>query len=78
MRTGVTPLGLPTTVWIELMELFAESDLLLLPVVDDAVATLSRGRRGEAVLTPFGDFYLRRPHEPKSVILSRAGAGGRR
>ncbi len=76
MRTGVTPLG-PDDGLDRAMELFAESDLLALPVVDDA-----QGKRVVGVVKRHdvaGD-YLRRLHEPKSVILTRAAqaAGGKK
>ena len=68
MRTSVTPLG-PDDGLDRAMELFAESDLLALPVVDEA-----QGKRVVGVVKRHdvaGD-YLRRLHEPKSAILTRA------
>jgi len=68
MRTDVTPLG-PDDGLDRAMELFAESDLLALPVVDEA-----QGKRVVGVVKRHdvaGD-YLRRLHEPKSAILTRA------
>jgi CBS domain-containing protein len=50
------------------MELFAESDLLALPVVDVATRRVVGVVKRHDVA---GD-YLRRLHEPKSVILRAA------
>ncbi len=65
MRTDVTPLG-PDDGLDRAMELFAESDLLALPVVDGV-----QGKRVVGVVKRHdvaGD-YLRRLHEPKSRHL---------
>ena len=73
MRTDVTPLG-PDDGLDRAMELFAESDLLALPVVDEA-----QGKRVVGVVKRHdvaGD-YLRRLHEPKSAILTRAAQAKR-
>jgi CIC family chloride channel protein len=73
MRTDVTPLG-PDDGLDRAMELFAESDLLALPVVDGV-----QGKRVVGVVKRHdvaGD-YLRRLHEPKSAILTRAAQAKR-
>jgi len=73
MRTDVTPLR-PDDGLDRAMELFAESDLLALPVVDEA-----QGKRVVGVVKRHdvaGD-YLRRLHEPKSAILTRAAQAKR-
>ncbi len=67
MRTDVAPLG-PEDGLDRAMELFAENDLLALPVVDKA-----QGQRVLGVVKRHdvaGD-YLRRLHEPKSGVLHR-------
>ena len=73
MRSDVKPLR-PEDGLDRAMEIFAESDLLALPVVDEA-----QGKRVVGVVKRHdvaGD-YLRRLHEPKSMILSRAAKAQR-
>ena len=72
MRTGVTPLR-PEDGLDRAMELFAESDLLALPVVDGATKRVVGVVKRHDVA---GD-YLRRLHEPKSVILTGAARAKR-
>jgi CBS-domain-containing membrane protein len=71
MRTDVKPLR-PDDGLDRAMELFAEGDLLALPVVDE-----SRGNRvvGMVKRHDLAGDYLRRMHEPKSVILKGAAQG---
>ena len=64
MRQNVTPLRADAPL-SEAMELFVESDLLALPVVDEATKRVVGVVKRHDVA---GD-YLRRLHEPKSVIL---------
>jgi CBS domain-containing protein len=74
MRSNLTPLR-PDDGLDRAMELFAESDLLALPVVEESTRrVLGVVKRHDVA----GD-YLRRLHEPKSMILSRAAqAAGRK
>ena len=67
MRTDVKPLR-PDDGLDRAMELFAESDLLALPVVEDPTRRVVGVVKRHDVA---GD-YLRRLHEPKSVILRAA------
>ncbi len=69
MRTDVKPLR-PDDGLDRAMELFAESDLLALPVVDEA----SKRVLGVVKRHDVAGDYLRRLHEPKSVILTGAKA----
>ena len=64
MRTDVKPLR-PEDGLDRAMELFAEGDLLALPVVNEATGRVVGVVKRHDVA---GD-YLRRLHEPKSVIL---------
>ena len=64
MRTDVKPLR-PEDGLDRAMERFAESDLLALPVVDET----SKRVVGVVKRHDVAGDYLRRLHEPKSVIL---------
>ena len=68
MRTDVKPLR-PDDGLDRAMELFAESDLLALPVVDEGRAS---GVVGVVKRHDVAGDYLRRLHEPKSVVLPTA------
>ncbi len=72
MRTDVKPLR-PDDGLDRAMELFAESDLLALPVVEEANKRVVGVVKRHDVA---GD-YLRRLHEPKSVILTGAARAKR-
>ena len=71
MRTDVKPLR-PEDGLDRAMELFAESDLLALPVVDET----SKRVVGVVKRHDVAGDYLRRLHEPKSVILPAARPPG--
>ena len=74
MRTDVKPLR-PEDGLDRAMELFAEGDLLALPVVEEPTKRVVGVVKRHDVA---GD-YLRRLHEPKSVILpARRPAGGKK
>jgi len=72
MRTDVTPLR-PEDGLDRAMELFAESDLLALPVVDE----VSKRVVGVVKRHDVAGDYLRRLHEPKSMILKGAARAKR-
>ena len=75
MRTDVKPLR-PEDGLDRAMELFAESDLLALPVVDET----SKRVVGVVKRHDVAGDYLRRLHEPKSAILpaARPPGGGKK
>jgi CIC family chloride channel protein len=70
MRTNVQPLR-PDDGLDRAMELFAENDLLALPVVDEAIRVIGVIRRYDVA-----NSYLQRLHAPRAPDATRPGANG--